>query len=88
MINLFKKIGALLKGELHSSSPSPFFPLPSPLAGGASMRPQAHDIEAVIRQALEATDYEYQTLADFKHVAGKIELSSRDDNLSFMRHRP
>ncbi len=38
-------------------------------------------------QALETTDYEYQTLKDAKWVAGKIELSLRNDNLTFNHHK-
>ena len=38
-------------------------------------------------QALEATDYDYSTLRDFSWVAGRIGLSSRNDNLTFKHHR-
>lgn len=37
-------------------------------------------------QALDATDYEYQTLRNAKWVAGRVGLSSRKDNLSFAHH--
>src|SRR3990167_209755 len=37
-------------------------------------------------QALEATDYDYGTLRNFKFVASKVELSCRHDNLSFQHH--
>jgi hypothetical protein len=38
-------------------------------------------------QAVDQTDYEYQTLADFKYVAGKIQFSFRNEKLSFTHHR-
>lgn len=38
-------------------------------------------------QALEQTDFEYQTLADDKWVAGTIEFSRRRENLPFSHHR-
>jgi len=38
-------------------------------------------------QALESTDYEYQTLADYKWVAENAEFSFRNENLSFAHHR-
>ena len=38
-------------------------------------------------QALNATDYEYQTLADAKYVASRFELSRRRENLSWSHHR-
>lgn len=38
-------------------------------------------------QALDNTDYEYQTLNDQKWVAAKIEVSRRRENLSWSHHR-
>lgn len=38
-------------------------------------------------QALDATDYTYQTLADAAWVAGKIESSRRKENLTFSHHK-
>lgn len=38
-------------------------------------------------QALDATDYSYQTLRDSAWVSGQIELSRRRDNLSFSHHK-
>lgn len=38
-------------------------------------------------QALEATDYSYQSIRDAKWVAGKFELSRRRDKLSWSHHR-
>lgn len=38
-------------------------------------------------QALEETDYSYQSLADAAWVAGKIETSRRRENLSFSHHK-
>jgi N6-adenosine-specific RNA methylase IME4 len=38
-------------------------------------------------QALEETDYSYQTLADAAWVAGKVEFSRRRENLPFSHHR-
>jgi len=38
-------------------------------------------------QALESTDYEYQTLKDFKWVADKIKLSHNFDPFQFIKVR-
>ena len=38
-------------------------------------------------QALEETDYEYQTLRVYKYVAGNVEMLIRINNLSFNHHR-
>jgi hypothetical protein len=38
-------------------------------------------------QALDATDYAYQTIADAKWVAGRFELSRRRENLTWSHHR-
>ena len=38
-------------------------------------------------QALDATDYAYQTLRDAAWVAGKVELSRRRDSLSWSHHK-
>lgn len=38
-------------------------------------------------QALEATDYSYQTIADAKWLAEKFEFSRRRENLSWSHHR-
>jgi N6-adenosine-specific RNA methylase IME4 len=38
-------------------------------------------------QALEATDFNYQSLRDAAWVAGQYELSDRSDNLSWTHHR-
>lgn len=38
-------------------------------------------------QAMEATGFDYQTLADDKYVASKVPLSRRRENLSFSSHR-
>lgn len=38
-------------------------------------------------QALEITDYEYETLKDMKYVAANVEMSCRHDNLSFSHHK-
>lgn len=37
-------------------------------------------------QVLDATDYEYQTLANTKYVANRFEFSRRRENLSFAHH--
>jgi DNA modification methylase len=37
-------------------------------------------------QALEATDNEYQTLANYKYVADNVDFSRRRENLSFSHH--
>jgi len=54
-----------------------------------SFQPQIYDVwnfhkatnEEMYSQALDATDYEYQTLRDAKWVSNKIQLSLRKDNL-------
>ena len=38
-------------------------------------------------QALEESDYGYGTLRNFAWIANKVELSSRNDNLSFKHHQ-
>ena len=38
-------------------------------------------------QAIEVTGKEYQALADTAWVAGKVEFSLRNENLSFAHHR-
>lgn len=38
-------------------------------------------------QALEATEFDYQTLRDDKWVAGQIQLSLRKDNLPYSHHK-
>ena len=38
-------------------------------------------------QALEATEYDYQTVADAAWVAGKIQFSRRRENLSWSHHK-
>src|SRR5215471_18512107 len=38
-------------------------------------------------QALDATDYAYQTIADAKWVAGRFEISRRRENLTWSHHR-
>lgn len=38
-------------------------------------------------QALDATSYSYQALADAKYVAGKFEVSRRRENLTISHHR-
>lgn len=41
----------------------------------------------IYTQALEETDYAYQTLADEKWIASRIEFSRRRENLSFSHHK-
>jgi len=38
-------------------------------------------------QALDSTDWEYQTLRDAAWVAGRVEMSRRRDNLTWSHHR-
>lgn len=38
-------------------------------------------------QALDKTDFDYQTLKDAKWVANRVELSLRKDNLTFNHHK-
>ena len=38
-------------------------------------------------QALDATELDYQTLADVKYTASKVEISCRNENLSFSHHK-
>ena len=38
-------------------------------------------------QALDATDYSYQTLMDSKWISGRIKFSRRRENLSFSHHK-
>lgn len=65
--NLFKKCGAALN-EGRCVSPLGLAPLPPSLGGHgpAAMRPDSHDIEAVIRQAL------------LKYEKGRLELGQLD----------
>lgn len=38
-------------------------------------------------QAMDKTELDYQTLQDYKYVSGSIELSVRNNNLSFSHHK-